>query len=94
MPPRQAASEGMRELSGAVVAMSIVLMAVSPRRFLSGATGQIYKQFGLTIAFSIAISTFLPPSLLPSPPYCCGETRGTTWRTRRVRVFGRAINWF
>ena len=67
LPPRQAASEGMNELSGAVVAMSIVLMAVFvPVAFFPGATGQIYKQFGLTIAFSIALSTFLALTLTPS----------------------------
>ena len=67
MPPRQAASEGMSELSGAVIAMSVVLMAVFvPVAFFPGATGQIYKQFGLTIAFSIALSTFLALTLAPS----------------------------
>jgi len=56
-------------------------------RFFPGATGQIYKQFGLTIAFPSRFYLLASPSLLPSPPYCCGETRGTTWRTRRVWVF-------
>ncbi|MBH8572448.1 efflux RND transporter permease subunit [Nostocaceae cyanobacterium CENA369] len=67
MSPRQAASESMRELTGAVVATSLVLMAVFvPVAFFPGATGQIYKQFALTIAFSIAISTFLALTLSPS----------------------------
>ena len=66
MPPREAASEGMRELTGAVIAMSVVLMAVFiPVAFFPGSTGQIYKQFGLTIAFSIALSTFLALTLTP-----------------------------
>ncbi len=67
MPPRQAASEAMRELFGAVVATSLVLMAVFiPVAFFPGSTGQIYRQFALTIAFSIAISTFLALTLTPS----------------------------
>ncbi|WP_375506362.1 efflux RND transporter permease subunit [uncultured Nostoc sp.] len=67
MSPRQAASESMRELFGAVIATSLVLMAVFvPVAFFPGATGQIYKQFALTIAFSMAISTFLAITLTPS----------------------------
>ncbi|WP_250124348.1 efflux RND transporter permease subunit [Chroococcidiopsis sp. CCMEE 29] len=67
MSPRQAASEAMRELFGAVIATSLVLMAVFiPVAFFPGSTGQIYRQFALTIAFSIAISTFLALTLTPS----------------------------
>ncbi|MBW4688049.1 MAG: efflux RND transporter permease subunit [Komarekiella atlantica HA4396-MV6] len=67
MPPRKAASESMKELFGAVIATSLVLMAVFvPVAFFPGSTGQIYKQFALTIAFSMAISTFLAITLTPS----------------------------
>ena len=67
MSPAEAASESMRELSGALIAISLVLMAVFvPVAFFPGTTGQIYKQFALTIAFSIAISTFLALTLSPS----------------------------
>lgn len=67
MPPRQAASESMRELTGAVIATSLVLMAVFiPVAFFPGTTGAIYQQFALTIAFSTAISTFLALTLTPS----------------------------
>ncbi|CAA9572982.1 RND efflux system, inner membrane transporter [uncultured Synechococcales cyanobacterium] len=67
IPPRQAASESMRELFGAVLATSLVLMAVFvPVAFFPGTTGQLYKQFALTIAFSIALSTFLALTLTPS----------------------------
>ncbi|MBD2663317.1 RND multidrug efflux transporter [Richelia sinica FACHB-800] len=67
MSPRKAASESMQELFGAVIATSLVLMAVFvPVAFFPGSTGQIYKQFALTIAFSIAISTFLAITLTPS----------------------------
>ncbi|AVH67058.1 hydrophobe/amphiphile efflux-1 family RND transporter [Nostoc sp. 'Peltigera membranacea cyanobiont' 213] len=65
--PRRAASESMAELSSAVIATSLVLMAVFvPVAFFPGTTGALYRQFALTIAFSIAISTFLALTLTPS----------------------------
>ncbi len=66
MPPTQAALEAMREISGAVVATSLVLLAVFiPVGFFPGTTGQLYKQFALTIAISIAISLFNALTLTP-----------------------------
>ncbi|WP_413198510.1 efflux RND transporter permease subunit [Nostoc piscinale] len=65
--PRRAASESMAELFGAVIATSLVLMAVFvPVAFFPGTTGALYQQFALTIAFSIAISTFIALTLTPS----------------------------
>ena len=67
MSPQQAASAAMRELTGAVIATSLVLMAVFiPVAFFPGSTGKIYRQFALTIAFAVAISTFLALSLTPA----------------------------
>ncbi len=67
MKPREAASEGMAELFGAVIATSLVLMAVFvPVAFFPGTTGQLYKQFALTIAFSVTISTFNAITLTPA----------------------------
>jgi hydrophobic/amphiphilic exporter-1 (mainly G- bacteria), HAE1 family len=67
MNSRQASSESMRELFGAVIATSLVLMAVFvPVAFFPGTTGKLYQQFALTIAFSVAISTFLAVTLTPS----------------------------
>lgn len=64
---RRAASEAMHELFGAVIATSLVLMAVFiPVAFFPGTTGALYRQFALTIAFSIAISTFLAITITPS----------------------------
>ncbi|MHC5829810.1 MAG: efflux RND transporter permease subunit, partial [Nostoc sp.] len=59
LKPLDAAMEAMKELTGAVIATSLVLMAVFlPVTFIPGTTGIVYKQFGLTVACSIAISTF------------------------------------
>ncbi|MBP5975318.1 efflux RND transporter permease subunit [Brasilonema sp. CT11] len=67
MSAEQAASAAMGELFGALIATSLVLMAVFvPVAFFPGSTGLIYRQFALTIAFSIAISTFLALTLTPS----------------------------
>ena len=67
MKPHLAAMDAMRDLSGAVIATSLVLLAVFvPVAFFPGTTGQLYKQFALTIAFSIIISTFNALTLTPA----------------------------
>jgi HAE1 family hydrophobic/amphiphilic exporter-1 len=67
LPPRRAASEGVREVLGAVIATSLVLIAVFvPVAFFPGTTGRIYQQFSLTIAFSVGISTFNSLTLSPA----------------------------
>ncbi len=63
----QAAREGMKEVAGAVVAISIVLVAVFvPVALFPGTTGSIYRQFALTIAASVALSTFCALTLTPA----------------------------
>lgn len=67
MKPVQAASEAMAEVTGAVIATSLVLMAVFvPVAFFPGVTGKLYQQFALTIAFSIVLSTFNALTLTPA----------------------------
>ena len=62
-----AARVGMKEVTGAVVATSLVLIAVFvPVALFPGTTGLLYKQFALTIAFSIAISAFNALTLSPA----------------------------
>src|SRR5687767_10962904 len=65
--PRQAASDAMREVFGAVIATALVLIAVFvPVAFFPGTTGRLYQQFALTIAFSVAISAFNALTLTPA----------------------------
>ncbi len=65
--PRKAASEAMGEVTGAVIATSLVLVAVFvPVAFFPGTTGILFRQFALTIAFSIAISAFNALTLTPA----------------------------
>jgi HAE1 family hydrophobic/amphiphilic exporter-1 len=88
-----AASNGMREVGGAVVATSLVLIAVFvPVSFFPGTTGTIYKQFALTIAFSIALSAF--NALTLSPALAAKVLRKST-RPKRApfRAFNRGIQW-
>ncbi|MBZ4398802.1 multidrug efflux RND transporter permease subunit [Myxococcus sp. AS-1-15] len=67
LSPRQAAREGMKEVSGAVIAISVVLVAVFvPVALFPGTTGAIYRQFALTIAASVALSTFCALTLTPA----------------------------
>ena len=57
--PKEASIKAMEEVSGPVVAVVLVMAAVFiPAAFLPGTTGQLYKQFALTIALSVAISGF------------------------------------
>src|SRR5260370_16048541 len=65
--PNAATSAAMAEVSSAVVATSLVLISVFvPVSFFPGTTGILYKQFSLTIAFSIAISLFNALTLSPA----------------------------
>src|SRR5277367_1769151 len=65
--PHNAASIAMREVAGAVVATSLVLVAVFvPVALFPGTTGILFRQFALTIAFSVAISAFNALTLTPS----------------------------
>jgi multidrug efflux pump len=67
MRPRQAAYRAMQEVSGPVVAVALVLSAVFvPCAFISGITGQFFRQFALTIAVSTVISAFNSLTLSPA----------------------------
>ena len=65
--PHEATSAAMGEVTSAVIATSLVLIAVFvPVSFFPGTTGILYRQFALTIAFSIAISAFNALTLSPA----------------------------
>ncbi|WP_446742242.1 efflux RND transporter permease subunit [Silvibacterium acidisoli] len=65
--PHTATSVAMSEVTGAVIATSLVLISVFvPVSFFPGTTGILYRQFALTIAFSIAISAFNALTLSPA----------------------------
>lgn len=63
----EASGKAMQEVAGAVIAISLVLVAVFvPVAFFPGTTGQLYKQFALTIACSVSISAFTALTLTPA----------------------------
>jgi len=67
LDPKEASYRAMREVSGPIIAISLTLVAVFvPIAFVSGLTGQFYKQFALTIAISTVISAFNSLTLSPA----------------------------
>ena len=67
LPPLEATRKAMSQISGAVIGITVVLIAVFiPMAFFSGATGNIYRQFSVVMAVSIAFSAFLALSLTPA----------------------------
>ena len=67
MRPFEAALEAMHEVSGAVVAIILVLCAVFiPVAFLGGIAGQLYRQFAVTLTFAVVISGFIALTLTPA----------------------------
>ena len=80
---REATSRAMGEVTSAVIATSLVLIAVFvPVCFFPGTTGILYRQFSLTIAFSIAISAF--NALTLSPALSALFLRGEEARPRQL----------
>ncbi len=93
LSPREASYKAMGEVSGPIVAIALVLCAVFvPIAFLSGLTGQFFRQFALTIAFSTLISAFNSLTLSPALAAILLKPHGAAPdRLTRVmdRVFGR-----
>ena len=101
LSPREAAHRTMQEISGALIAIGLVLVAVFvPAALISGIPGIFYRQFAVTIAAAAAISTLtsltLSPALAalllkPHKPIEAGEDGGRPW-TRPFRVAGARFN--
>ncbi len=105
LPPKEATRQAMKEVSGAVVGIALILSAVFiPVAFLGGLTGRMYQQFALTIAISVLLSAFNALSLSPAlaamllKPHHA-KTTGLLGRFYSAfnRVFevttGRYVNW-
>jgi multidrug efflux pump len=98
LTPRDATIQAMKEVSGPIIAIALVLCAVFvPIAFVSGLSGQFYRQFALTIAISTVISAFSSLTLSPAlaaallKPHHApkdGLTRGMD------KVFGGFFAWF
>ena len=96
--PHEATSRAMGEVTSAVIATSLVLIAVFvPVSFFPGTTGILYRQFSLTIAFAIAISAF--NALTLSPALSAMFLRGEEDRPKQldflhIRPVSRLFAWF
>jgi len=98
LSPRDATIQAMKEVSGPIIAIALVLCAVFvPIAFVSGLSGQFYRQFALTIAISTVISAFCSLTLAPAlaaallKPHDAPKdalTRGMD------KVFGSFFTWF
>jgi hydrophobe/amphiphile efflux-1 (HAE1) family protein len=92
MRPMEAALEAMREVSGAVVAIVLVLCAVFvPVAFLGGIAGQLYRQFAVTLTFAVVISGFIALTLTPA--LCAILMKKGDHHARVFDPFNRAFNW-
>jgi len=98
LDPRAAAYKSMDEVGQALIAIALVLCAVFvPSIFITGISGQFYRQFALTIASATVISLIV--SLTLSPAMCAlllkprRRHAGAAWWARPIRGFFGAFNW-
>ena len=90
LSPKEAAFKAMKEVSGPVVAVALVLSSVFlPIAFLGGMTGMMYRQFAVTIAISVLISAFVALSLTPA---LCALLIRKTGGKKDPPAFFRAFN--
>ena len=96
LAPRDATIKAMTEVTGPVIAITLVLMAVFlPTAFLGGITGQLYRQFALTIAATAFISAV--NALTLKPAQCATYLRPYTGKNFFTRVFDffyKPLEWF
>src|SRR5687767_6431838 len=92
MRPFEAALEAMREVSGAVVAIVLVLCAVFiPVAFLGGIAGALYRQFAVTLTIAVVISGFMALTLTPA--LCALLMKPGHHESRIVRPFNAGFAW-
>jgi multidrug efflux pump len=94
LAPVDATRKAMREVTGPIIATALVLCAVFvPTAFISGLTGQFYKQFALTIAISTVISAFNSLTLSPALSALLLKGHGAA-PDRLTRILNRALGGF
>lgn len=93
LTPLAAAHQAMREVSGPIIAIALVLCAVFvPMAFLSGVTGQFYKQFAVTIAISTVISAINSLTLSPALAALLLKPHGAK-KDIPTRIIDRLFGW-
>jgi multidrug efflux pump len=94
LKPIEATRQAMREVTGPIIATALVLCAVFvPTAFISGLTGQFYKQFAITIAISTVISAFNSLTLSPALSALLLQEHGAA-PDRLTRILNRLLGSF
>ncbi|WP_159008552.1 multidrug efflux RND transporter permease subunit [Bradyrhizobium sp. S69] len=94
LAPKEAVYQAMREVTGPIIAIALVLLAVFvPLAFITGLTGQFYKQFALTVAISTVISAFNSLTLSPALAALLLKSHDAP-RDGLTRVMDRSLGWF
>ena len=92
LTPREAAFESMTEVTAAIIAIELVLLAVFvPVAFLGGLAGQLYKQFAVTVATAVTISGLIALTLTPA--LCAILLKPTHEEPRLFHPFNVAFTW-
>ncbi len=97
LPPLKATEEAMHEISGAIIAITLVMAAVFvPVAFMSGPVGIFYRQFSITMATSIILSGVVALTLTPA--LCAMMLKNTHGQARKKTLLNRLLdgfnNWF
>ena len=94
MSPREATYQAMQEVSGPILAIALVLVAVFvPLAFVAGLSGEFYRQFALTIAISTVISAFNSLTLSPALAAALLPAHDAK-KDRLTRAMDAAFGWF
>jgi multidrug efflux pump len=94
LSPVQASYQAMNEVTGPIIAIALVLVAVFvPLAFISGLTGQFYKQFALTVAISTVISAFNSLTLSPALAALLLKSHDAP-KDALTRAMDKGLGWF
>src|SRR5712691_10960433 len=92
LSPKEAAIESMREVTGAIIAIELVLCSVFvPVAFLGGLAGKLYQQFAVTVATAVTISGVVALTLTPA--LCALLLKSQHIENRLFRPFNRSFAW-
>jgi len=93
LSPKEATSKAMKDISGPVVAIALILAAVFiPVGFIPGIVGRLYQQFAITIAVSVVISAFVALSLTPA--LCSTMLRPSKEASAKKNMLEKFFVWF
>ncbi len=93
MSPKEATLKAMRDISGPVIAIALILAAVFvPVGFISGIVGRLYQQFAITIAVSVIISAFVALSLTPA--LCTIMLKPSKGENEKKNILEKFFAWF